>query len=39
MLFVSRYEFPTTKPPELIFNALVDDDGARNVRFEQVLCT
>jgi len=34
-----RYESQTTKSPELIFSALLADDGARNVRFERVLCT
>jgi hypothetical protein len=37
MRFVARYEFQTTKPPELIFSALVDNNGTRNVRFERVL--
>jgi Stage II sporulation protein E (SpoIIE) len=36
---VSRYESRTTKSPELIFSALVGDDGARNVRFERAFCT
>ena len=34
-----RYEPRTTKSPELTFSALLNDDGARNVRFERVLCT
>jgi hypothetical protein len=32
---VGRYEFPTTKSPELIFRALLGDHGAREVRFER----
>ena len=38
-VMVMRYEFQTTKSPELIFSALLRNDGARNVRFERVLCT
>jgi hypothetical protein len=38
-LLEHRYESRTTKSPELIFSALVDDDGVRNVRFERTLCT
>jgi hypothetical protein len=38
-LFLARYESPTTKFPELIFSALLSDDGARDVRFERVLRT
>ena len=34
-----RYESQTTKSPQLIFSALVGDDGARNVRFEWMFCT
>ena len=34
-----RYQFQNTKSPELIFSALLADDGAGNVRFERVLCT
>jgi hypothetical protein len=34
-----RYESQTTKSPELIFSALVGDEGTRDVRFERVLCT
>ena len=34
-----RYQSPTTKSPELIFSALVGDDGAQDVRFERLLCT
>src|SRR5215208_7363940 len=37
ILLVARYQFQSTKSPELIFSALVDDDGAHNVRFERVL--
>ena len=36
---IRRYESRTTKSPELIFSALVDADGARDVRFERALCT
>jgi len=32
-----RYESRTTKPPELIFSAIVDDNGTRDVRFEGAL--
>jgi len=32
-----RYQFQSTKSPELIFSALVDDDGGRIVRFERTL--
>ncbi len=35
--FAMRYESRTTKSTELIFSALVGDDGAREVRFERVL--
>jgi hypothetical protein len=35
----TRYESQNTKLPELIFSAVVGDDGARDVRFERVLCT
>jgi hypothetical protein len=38
-LLVRRYESRTTKSPELIFSALLGDDGARNVRFERALRT
>jgi hypothetical protein len=34
-----RYESQNTKLPDLIFSAVVGDDGARDVRFERVLCT
>ena len=34
-----RYQFQNTKSPELIFSALVGDDGTRNVRFERALST
>ena len=34
-----RYESRTTKFPELIFGAVVSDDGARDMRFERALCT
>jgi hypothetical protein len=34
-----RYESRTTKSPELIFSALLDDHGAREVRFGRALCT
>src|ERR687890_1424195 len=37
ILFVARYESQTTKSPELIFSALVGDDGAHNVRFYRAL--
>jgi hypothetical protein len=37
--FFPRYQFQNTKSPELIFSALLADDGARDVRFERVLCT
>jgi hypothetical protein len=36
---VARYESRTTKSPELNFSALVDGNGARNVRFERALRT
>jgi hypothetical protein len=36
---IRRYESPITKSPELIFSALVGDDGAHNVRFERALGT
>jgi hypothetical protein len=36
---VKRYESPTTKSPELIFSALLVENGARDVRFERTLCT
>ena len=39
ILLVARYQFQTTKPPELIFSALVGDDGTHNVRFERALGT
>jgi len=32
---IRRYESQTTKSPELIFRALLDDHGAREVRFER----
>ena len=32
------YEPRTTRSPELTFSALLNDDGARNVRFERVPC-
>src|SRR5215216_4749593 len=32
---VRRYESQNTKLPELIFSAVVGDDGARDVRFER----
>jgi hypothetical protein len=35
----SRYESRTTKSPELIFSALLGDDGARNMRFDRALRT
>jgi hypothetical protein len=35
----NRYEPRTTKSPELIFSALVDGNGARNVRFERAFRT
>ena len=31
------YQFQSTKPPELIFSAIVGDDGSRNLRFERAL--
>ena len=34
-----RYESRTTKLPELLFRALVGDDGPRNVRFERAHST
>jgi hypothetical protein len=34
---VARYQFRVTKPPELAFRALLDGDGARDVRFRPVL--
>jgi hypothetical protein len=34
-----RYESPTTKSPELIFSAVLSDDGTRNVRFERAYST
>jgi hypothetical protein len=34
-----RYESQTTKSPELNFSALVDGNGARNVRFERAFRT
>jgi hypothetical protein len=37
ILLVARYESRTTKSPELIFSALVDGNGARNLRFERAL--
>jgi hypothetical protein len=36
---IRRYESQNTKSPELIFSALLADDGAQNVRFERALCT
>ena len=33
------YQFQGTKSPDLIFRALVDDNGARDVRFERTLYT
>ena len=30
-----RYQFRNTKSPELIFSALVGDDGTHNVRFDR----
>jgi hypothetical protein len=36
---VPRYESQTTKSNELIFSALLGDNGAQNVRFERLLCT
>jgi hypothetical protein len=38
-LFAGRYQLQTTKSPELIFSALLGDDGARDVRFERALRT
>ena len=38
-VLLSRYESQTTKSPELIFSALVGDDGTHNVRFERALRT
>jgi hypothetical protein len=37
LLYTSGYESRTTKPSELIFSALLDNDGARNVHFERAL--
>jgi hypothetical protein len=34
----SRYESRTTKRPELVFDALLSDGGARKVRFERTHC-
>jgi len=39
VLINCTYESRTTKSPELIFSALLGNDGARDVRFERVLCT
>jgi hypothetical protein len=36
---VPRYQFQSTKSLELIFSALVSNDGARNARFDRVHCT
>ncbi len=36
---IPRYQLQTTKSPELIFSALLGDDGARDVRFERALRT
>ena len=38
-LFLTRYESRTTKSPELIFSALLGDEGTHNVRFERALRT
>jgi hypothetical protein len=38
-IMVMRYESQTTKSPELIFSALLGDDGARDVRLERALRT
>jgi len=35
----ARYESRTTKSPELIFSAVLGDDGTRNVRFERAYST
>ena len=34
---VNRYESQITKSRQLIFSALLGDDGTRNVRFERAL--
>jgi hypothetical protein len=39
ILLVARYESRTTKLPEVYFSALLDNDGARDVRFGRALCT
>jgi hypothetical protein len=36
---VPRYESQNTKSPELIFSALLGNDGTRDIRFELALCT
>jgi hypothetical protein len=35
--FVPSYQSRVTKSPELAFRALLESDGARDVRFERVL--
>jgi hypothetical protein len=37
LLSVARYESRNTKPPELIFSALLGNDGTQNVRFVRTL--
>jgi hypothetical protein len=39
ILLVEWYQSQSTKSPELIFSALVGDDGARDVRFERAFRT
>ena len=34
-----RYQSRNTKPPELAFRALLDGDGARDVRFKRMLAS
>jgi hypothetical protein len=38
-LFLARYQFQNTKAPELIFSALLGNDGARDVHFDRALYT
>jgi hypothetical protein len=37
--YFGRYESQTTKSSELMFSALLGDDGTRNVRFERAFYT
>ena len=38
-LSLCRYQFQSTNSPELIFSAVLGDDGTRNVRFKRAYST